>query len=363
MSNALTIRDEMPLSALGQVLAKSGFFADAKDANKAIVKVLAGRELGFGPIASMTGIYIVKGKPSLSANLMAAAVKRDSRYNYRVERLTDEVCELVFFEGGKEAGRSTFTKADAVKAGTQNMNKFPRNMLFARALSNGVRWHCPDVMSGAPVYTPDELGAEVDGDGEFIPGSYEIVEPPTSPPTASLSDVEKAVTAAGLTKNAYSFASTMAKFTDLDATDQPAVLARFEAYREARTAGSDTGQAARIANATCYVLDSGAELGSKSPDDWRDMVDQIAGLEEPTAKMSKILAHCQTLLVAETPTPLTREEVIAQWDALREKAAALGIEYDAADGDSKAAFAEAIDILSPLVAQAENEIPEEGSDE
>jgi len=30
-------------------------------------------------------------------------------------------------------------------------------MLFARAISNGVRWYCPDVFSGAAVYTPDEF--------------------------------------------------------------------------------------------------------------------------------------------------------------------------------------------------------------
>jgi hypothetical protein len=36
-------------------------------------------------------------------------------------------------------------------------------MLFARAMSNGARWYCPDVFAG-PAYTPDELGADVDGE-------------------------------------------------------------------------------------------------------------------------------------------------------------------------------------------------------
>lgn len=31
-------------------------------------------------------------------------------------------------------------------------------MLFARAISNGVAWYCPDVVSGR-VYTPEELDA------------------------------------------------------------------------------------------------------------------------------------------------------------------------------------------------------------
>jgi hypothetical protein len=29
-------------------------------------------------------------------------------------------------------------------------------MLFARAISNGVKWYCPDVFSG-PVYVPEEM--------------------------------------------------------------------------------------------------------------------------------------------------------------------------------------------------------------
>jgi hypothetical protein len=71
----------------GEMLARSGYFQDAKDAAQTFVKILAARELGIGDIAGMTGIYIVKGKVSLSANLMAALVKRSGRYNYRVTQV------------------------------------------------------------------------------------------------------------------------------------------------------------------------------------------------------------------------------------------------------------------------------------
>jgi len=40
------------------------------------------------------------------------------------------------------------------------MDKFPKNMLFARAMSNGIKWFTPDVFAG-PVYTPEELGSAV----------------------------------------------------------------------------------------------------------------------------------------------------------------------------------------------------------
>lgn len=167
MSNQLAVREDMPLAQLGQVLAQSGFFEDSKDANKAIVKVLAGREMGFSPIASMTGISIIKGRVAVGANLIASAIKRSGRYDYRVRELTDKVCRIEFFEGVKSAGVSEFSEADAQKAGTQNMGKFPRNMLFARAISNGAKWYCPDIFGG-PIYTPDELGATVNEDGEVV---------------------------------------------------------------------------------------------------------------------------------------------------------------------------------------------------
>ena len=173
-SNALVpLADTMQL---GKVLAASGFFADARGEAQAVVKVLAGRELGFGPVASMTGINIIAGRVALSANLMAAAVKRSGHYNYRVVELTDDVCRIDFFvKDHDRLGSSTFTKADALRAGTKNMDKFPRNMLFARAMSNGVRWYCPDV-TGGPVYTPEELGANVNEEGEIVESSARVVE-------------------------------------------------------------------------------------------------------------------------------------------------------------------------------------------
>jgi hypothetical protein len=161
---ALSLQDTL---TLGKVLAASKRFDDATNAEQAVVKVLAGQELGFGPIASMTGIYVIKGRVTLSANMMAQAVKRSPRYDYRVVRLDDEACEIAYFERGQEIGRSLFTKQNAAAAGTQNMTKFGRNMMFARAMSNGVKWYCPDVFQTG-VYTPEELGAQVDGEGEII---------------------------------------------------------------------------------------------------------------------------------------------------------------------------------------------------
>ena len=173
MSNELGIIQNVDdLGRIGNMMAQSGYFVDARDAAQASVKVLAGQEMGFGAFASMTGIYIIKGKPSIGANLMASAVKSNPKYDYRVREMTDKICTIEFFEfenGKKESiGVSTFTIEDARKAGTQNLEKYARNMLFARAMSNGVKWFCPDIFSGNAAYTPEELGAEVDGEGNVI---------------------------------------------------------------------------------------------------------------------------------------------------------------------------------------------------
>lgn len=165
------------LQVVAKLLAASGYFEAAREPQTAIaqmaVKVLAGREMGFGPFASVQGIYLIQGKPSVSANLMASAVKNSPRYDYRVRKMDAAECTLEFYErditGKLESiGVSTFTAQDAKVAGVKNMDKFARNMLFARALSNGVRWYCPNVFNGNAVYIPEELGADVDGDGEIV---------------------------------------------------------------------------------------------------------------------------------------------------------------------------------------------------
>jgi len=167
------------IARIGKAFSASGYFSDAKDVAQAIVKVMAGREMGFGPFASMTGIHVIKGKPSIGANLMAAAVKGHPRYDYRVRKMGADEVALEFFEGGESLGTSVFTKQDATKAGTQNIDKFPRNMLFARAMSNGVKWYCPDIFAGNAVYTPEELGADVDDNGDIIDASVvrEVAQP------------------------------------------------------------------------------------------------------------------------------------------------------------------------------------------
>jgi len=120
--------------------------------------------------------------------------------------MTDKNCAIEFMEymGGKwnTSGVSSFTIEDAKKAGTKNLDKFPRNMLFARAMSNGVRWYCPDVMSGSVAYTPEELGADVDEDGNVVNAQVvevvQVADPEpelvTATPTMTIEDACKTTT-------------------------------------------------------------------------------------------------------------------------------------------------------------------------
>ena len=197
MSDAIAVRNDLTITGLGDVLSKSGYFQDARDASKAIVKVLAGRELGIGPVASMMEINIIKGKVALSSNLLAGQIKRSGKYDYEIVESSDARCVLRFIEirGGKRVtlGEAKFDDADAKRAGLagkDNWKNYPSDMKFARAMSRGTRRFCPDLTSG-PAYTPEELGANVDGEtGEVI--NVESAEATDPPPIAEPQSTETA---------------------------------------------------------------------------------------------------------------------------------------------------------------------------
>jgi hypothetical protein len=162
----LTIGNERNLALsdvmqLGGVFFKSGLFTDVKSEAQAVVKILAGRELGFPAMASMIGIDILFGKPTLSADLMGALVKKDGRYNFRVIKHTANDCTIEFYENGKLCHSETYTIEMAKQAGLISKNdlwtKYPRDMLYARALSRGAKIVCPQRMAGVDI--SEELSA------------------------------------------------------------------------------------------------------------------------------------------------------------------------------------------------------------
>jgi hypothetical protein len=178
---------------LAEVFHRSNAWPDVRTAAMCVVKILAGRELGFPAFASMSNVHIIDGKPSVGAHLRAAAIKRSDRYDFEVVEASREACELAFYErtlmsggetrkgvGGwvkkKENVRMTLREAvenaadgsagvamawDKEKKGYKlkaNWRNHPDDMLFARCVSKGYRRYCADLSSGVLAYDPDELG-------------------------------------------------------------------------------------------------------------------------------------------------------------------------------------------------------------
>lgn len=140
---------------------KSGFFENMREASQAIVKIQAGRELGLPPVYAMQHIVMIKGRLTTDANCMALLVKSSGKYDYRIKKHDETGCAITFFEHGKEVGISIFTIDDAKRAGLikpdSGWAKYPRAMLFSRAISQGARMYCPDAIGG--VYTTEEMQA------------------------------------------------------------------------------------------------------------------------------------------------------------------------------------------------------------
>jgi hypothetical protein len=156
------------LQRLARLFAASGLFGRSANPDATLaqcaVQLLAGMEAGFTPFASITGIYVVQGRPGFSAQLMAQAIKRHPDYDYRVLEKTDTTCRIRFLCRGEELGVETFTIEMAKRAGLVKPNgpwgQYPEAMLFARCLTAGMRTHCPDALGGHTAYTPEELGAQ-----------------------------------------------------------------------------------------------------------------------------------------------------------------------------------------------------------
>jgi len=182
MKNEIQIMPVNDIMNMSKMFVESGMFTDAKSVAQAFVKIQAGQEIGLAPFAAMSGINVIMGKPTFGAGVIASSVKGSGKYDFKVKEMNEKICSIDYFEGKEFIGNSTFTIEDAKKQGTKNLDKFPKNMLYARAMSNGQKWFCPDVFQMA-VYVPEEM-PEVT---ENIP-HVEVIEPVIVKPIPTLSD-------------------------------------------------------------------------------------------------------------------------------------------------------------------------------
>jgi len=151
---------------------QSGLFkGKVPNVSAGVIALAFGNDLGLSPTTSLTSIHVIEGKPVMSGNLMLALVKKTPGWKVKVIERSNTRCVLEWVENGEVQGRSEFSMEDAKLAGLQNKDnwrKYPKAMLFNRAVSDGFKTYCPHLACGHTVYTPEELGADVDADGEIV---------------------------------------------------------------------------------------------------------------------------------------------------------------------------------------------------
>ena len=128
-----------------------------------------GELLGLHPMAAIAGIHVIDGKPSISAGLMSALVRR-AGHRIRVQGDGERArCQIVRSDDPGFTYSAVWDMARAKQAGLlskSNWQHYPAAMLKSRCVSECCRDACQEVLLGMQ-YTPDELGADDDG-GEVI---------------------------------------------------------------------------------------------------------------------------------------------------------------------------------------------------
>lgn len=115
------------------------------------VAIVKGAAMNMDPITAANSLYVVKGKPAMYAETMAALVK-GAGYDIWAEEATDEsVTVCVRRKGSDIVHASTWTIERAQKAGYMSNKKYetnPQQMLYARALSEACKRGAPEVLAG-----------------------------------------------------------------------------------------------------------------------------------------------------------------------------------------------------------------------
>jgi hypothetical protein len=140
-------------------IAKSGLVAGADRPEQAIVVMLLGLDLGLSPTAALRGIDIIKGRPAIKPQLMAALIVNAGHPRVRVVERSEKQCVLEFrHKEDDQVVTVSYTWAEAQKAGLtgkDNYQKNPADMLYNRCLGRGARQEYPEIFF--TLYGPDEM--------------------------------------------------------------------------------------------------------------------------------------------------------------------------------------------------------------
>jgi hypothetical protein len=154
MSNELAVQDvkEMANAALN-----SGFFPQIKTREAAFTLLMLAQSEGLHPLQALRRFDIIEGKPALKSDAMMGDFQaRGGRIEWHEHSHT--VVSATFSAPGLiKPVTVTWTIQDAQRAGLatrKNWQAYPRQMMRARVVSEGIRMAMPAVVSG--IYTPEE---------------------------------------------------------------------------------------------------------------------------------------------------------------------------------------------------------------
>lgn len=167
-------KDWAMMLSWGAAALKSGMLPSGiKNAEAAAIIALKGRELGVPFMVAAAHIHVINGKPSMSAEMMQTLARRNlPGLSITIIESTHlkAVVEFLRPEPGSVEYRLEFNMDDAKRAQLQGKEvwvKYPTAMLWSRAIAAGLRKVCPETLMGVS-YTPEELGEEVNEEGEPI---------------------------------------------------------------------------------------------------------------------------------------------------------------------------------------------------
>jgi len=153
MSQLITVDQ---IQTMANAVVKSQLFG-MKTVEQATALMLIAQAEGYHPALAARDYHIIQGRPTLKAETMMA---RFQQQGGRVEwkTLTDEEVTATFSHPSGGSATITWTFEQARKAGLtgkDNWKNYPRAMLRARVVSEGIRTVFPGVVLG--VYTPEEV--------------------------------------------------------------------------------------------------------------------------------------------------------------------------------------------------------------
>ncbi len=118
-----------------------------------------GRSLGLDPITAINMTHVVQGRPTASAQLVGALVRRAGHILRVRGDETSATCKIIRSDDPEFTFEATWTMERAKSAGVLSNSvwkSYPANMLKARAITECARDACPEVLVGIS-YTSEEL--------------------------------------------------------------------------------------------------------------------------------------------------------------------------------------------------------------